>query len=46
MQLCSDSHQEVCYDGRKCPVCDAIADKNSDIDELNKKIKELESNAE
>ena len=26
MNLCSDGHTEVCYDGNYCPVCDLIAD--------------------
>ena len=24
MNLCSDGHDEVCYDVRKCPVCRAM----------------------
>jgi len=27
MQLCSDGHKEVCYDGRKCPVCKLMSKK-------------------
>ena len=25
MTLCSDKHEEVCYDGRYCPVCASLA---------------------
>ena len=24
MKLCSDEHEEVCYEGEDCPVCKAI----------------------
>jgi hypothetical protein len=24
MNICSDGHEEVAFDGRKCPACDAI----------------------
>lgn len=24
MNLCDDHHQEVCYECRKCPVCEAV----------------------
>ena len=24
MNLCDDGHDEVCYESRHCPVCDAI----------------------
>ncbi len=32
MNLCSDSHDEVCYEGRTCPLCA----KQKEIDELEK----------
>lgn len=45
MNLCSDKHDEVCYDGGDCPVCgklkeisdleDKIYDLNETIDKLN-----------
>jgi transcription initiation factor IIE alpha subunit len=44
MTLCSDGHDEVCYDGKECPVCKAIQDtKDADeeIKEMEKEIKEL-----
>lgn len=37
MELCSKGHEEVCYESRLCPVCDAIAaaqDKDDRIAEL------------
>jgi hypothetical protein len=45
MTLCSDGHDEVCYEGRACPCCtlrETIADlerqigqKDAEIDRLN-----------
>lgn len=31
MNLCSDGHDEVCYEGRDCPACVAI-DEREDIE--------------
>lgn len=25
MELCSDGHDEICHDERKCPICTLIA---------------------
>ena len=41
MNLCSRGHEEVCYEGRNCPVCeliDEIEEKNAEIDSLNNDI--------
>jgi len=24
MELCSDNHQEICYEGRYCPACELL----------------------
>jgi hypothetical protein len=32
MNLCSDGHDEVCYEGRECPVCKLREEMQSDID--------------
>lgn len=42
MNLCDDGHQEVCYDGRVCPVCNVKSELVEKIEELETKIKELE----
>lgn len=34
MNLCSDGHEEVCYEGRRCPACDVAADKDRVIEKL------------
>lgn len=38
MLLCSDGHEEVCYDGKQCPVCEAIQEKK-DIEDDNLKLR-------
>ena len=45
MTLCSDGHDEVCFDGRNCPVCaelDNIKDYKKTIETLEKQISDLE----
>ncbi len=37
MYLCSDKHDEVCYDQRDCPVCEKI----KEISDLEDKIFDL-----
>lgn len=37
MYLCSDDHEEVCYEGRNCPVCEKI----KEISDLEDKIYDL-----
>jgi hypothetical protein len=39
MYLCDSKHEEVCYEGRYCPVCDA----RDEIKDLERKIEELEA---
>ena len=36
MNLCSNDHEEVCYEGRTCPVCDIKKELQSEIDDLQK----------
>ena len=38
MNLCSDGHEEVCYEGRKCPVCVVVEQTKI----LGDKVEELE----
>lgn len=42
MNLCNDNHDEVCYEGRRCPVCE----KQKELDAANDKISELETKLE
>ena len=44
MKLCNDGHDEVCYEGRDCPVCEqvkTISDLEDKIFDLNEEIKKL-----
>lgn len=38
MNLCDDGHQEICYEGRKCPLCEYIEDATKEIRALNETI--------
>jgi hypothetical protein len=42
MTLCDCEHDEICYCGRFCPVCE----KMQEIKELQEEIKKLESELE
>lgn len=52
MNLCSDGHEEVCYEGRSCPACDfkeKLSDCETDLSNekeerksLDDKVSELE----
>lgn len=49
MNLCSDNHDEICFEGRKCPFCEKIDEHKrevdlmqSEIDDLNRTIRGLE----
>ena len=43
MEICSDGHGEVCYEGRRCPACDLQLDMQGEIDDLKDQINQLES---
>lgn len=42
MNLCSDGHEEVCYECRKCPACE----EKVRADDAEKRIVELEARIE
>jgi hypothetical protein len=44
MNLCSDGHDEICYECTYCPLCEKINEKNDMESELNEKILEAEEN--
>lgn len=46
MELCSDNHREVAYEGRNCPVCETISDYENQIDSLQKGNERLVSEIE
>ena len=45
MNLCNDGHDEVCYEVRLCPVCEALKEIDRyqrEIEDLRDEIKELQ----
>lgn len=42
INLCSEDHDEVCFEGRTCPFCEAKKDADREIEYLNDEIKTLE----
>ena len=49
MYLCDDGHDEVCYDGINCPVCEELkarSDLEDQIYDLKEKIEELQKGQE
>jgi len=46
MNLCSDGHDEVCYEVGKCPVCklqETVAEQEEKISDLEQEIEELQN---
>jgi transcription initiation factor IIE alpha subunit len=46
MKICDYNHDEIVFDGNKCPLCekmDEISDLNDEIEELKSEIQTLES---
>lgn len=46
MNLCSNDHEEVCYEGRSCPACEAIKDGEKECDALANTIDDLKDQIE
>lgn len=46
MRLCDDDHEEVCYEGKNCPVCTAKSEAADAEQVLNDKIEELTAELE
>lgn len=42
MELCSNEHEEVAYEGRDCPMCSMRDEKDDEIKEKEKQIERLE----
>lgn len=43
MSICEYSHPEVCFEGRQCPICEVLADKEKQIEGLQDSLREAES---
>jgi hypothetical protein len=46
MNLCSDGHEEVCYEARTCPACDIKEAMGNDINDRDAEIKDLKDQIE
>jgi len=46
VNLCSEDHEEVCFEGNACPVCDMRDDMQVEIDKLTTANKTLDSECE
>lgn len=42
MNLCNEGHEEVCFEGRKCPACSAMEQLQDMVDSLNDDVAKLE----
>lgn len=42
MNLCDDGHEEVCYECRNCPACEAIKERDAAVEEAEKLQRDLE----
>lgn len=43
MNLCDSDHDEVCYEGRNCPVCAMLESAREEIDALRVELKDVET---
>ena len=44
MDVCSGgntAHEEIAFEGRNCPMCDLIEEKNAEINELEEELEKL-----
>ena len=42
MRLCSDEHEEVCFDADRCPCCKEMGEKDRKIAQLELRIEQLD----
>ena len=41
MRLCDKGHDEVCYEGRECPVCKEIEQRDKEVGRLEEAVESL-----
>jgi uncharacterized protein YdcH (DUF465 family) len=41
VNLCSNDHEEVCYEAADCPVCEMESTKDDEIADLKKEVAKL-----
>lgn len=42
LNICSDGHDEVCYEGNVCPACDLKEDYEDQIEVLQNQLREAQ----
>ena len=42
MDICSNGHEEIVYEGRYCPMCTMIDNHKEELERLEDKISEIE----
>lgn len=42
MTLCSNKHDEICYEVRDCPLCAAIDSRDEEVRDLKSQLSEVE----
>jgi len=46
MNLCSDEHQEICFEGRTCPLCESLEAHDADVTSLDNRLDEAKETIE
>lgn len=46
MNLCSDNHTEICFEGRNCPLCTALENHEVDVTSLDNRLYEAKQTIE
>lgn len=46
MNLCSKNHDEICFEGKACPMCEKENEFEADKNKLEERISELEHQVE
>jgi chorismate mutase len=41
MNLCNYNHDEICFDGRKCPFCEKVSELDAEIADRDRQISSL-----
>jgi len=46
MNLCSDKHEEICYEGRLCPACAIIEDLENELEDYKTQLTKADQHAQ
>lgn len=42
MNLCEDGHDEICFTGHKCPLCEKVSELDREINELQDRLSQAQ----